>query len=151
MLNSFKIKNHIFFKFTSLLLLLCFPFITQADELNGANTAWILTSTALVLFMTLPGLALFYGGLVGKKNILSILMQCFAIAGIASIFWLVIGYSIAFDEGNPYFGGLSKMFFNGITEDTLAGDIPESLFALFQMTFAIITPALIIGGFAERT
>jgi len=138
-------------KFLSLFSLLCFPFITQANELNGANTAWILTSTALVLFMTLPGLALFYGGLVGKKNILSILMQCFAIAGIASIFWLVIGYSIAFDAGNPYFGGFSKMFFSGITQDTLAGDIPESLFALFQMTFAIITPALIIGGFAERT
>ena len=97
-------------KFSSLILLLCFPFITQADELNGANTAWILTSTALVLFMTLPGLALFYGGLVGKKNILSILMQCFAIAGIASIFWLVIGYSLAFDEGNSLLGGFSKMF-----------------------------------------
>ena len=132
-------------------LLFLFPFLTQAEELNGANTAWILTSTALVLFMTLPGLALFYGGLVRSKNILSILMQCFAIAGIVSILWVVVGYSIAFDEGNPYFGGFGKMFFNGITEDTLAGGIPESLFAMFQMTFAIITPALIIGGFAERT
>ena len=120
------------------------------DGLNGANTAWILTSTALVLFMTLPGLALFYGGLVRSKNVLSILMQCFAIAGIASIVWLVIGYSIAFDTGNAYFGGMGKVLFSGIGEDTLAGDIPESLFALFQMTFAIITPALIIGGFAER-
>ena len=135
----------------SLILLLCFPFIASADELNGANTAWILTSTALVLFMTLPGLALFYGGLVGKKNILSVLMQCFAIAGIASIFWLAIGYSIAFDEGNPFFGGFGKVLFNGVTEGSLSGDIPESLFALFQMTFAVITPALIIGGFAERT
>ncbi|MEE9327188.1 MAG: ammonium transporter [Cocleimonas sp.] len=127
------------------------PFITQADELNAANTAWIMTATALVLFMTLPGLALFYGGLVKKRNVLSILLQCFAIAGIASIVWLVIGYSIAFDEGNTYFGGLGKVMFNGIGEDTLKGGIPESLFAMFQMTFAIITPALIIGGFAERT
>ncbi len=145
------IKNNNLVKFFSLSLLALFPFVTFADELNGANTAWILTSTALVLFMTLPGLALFYGGLVGKKNILSVLMQCFAIAGIASIFWLVIGYSIAFDEGNPYFGGFSKMLFAGVTEGAMSGDIPESLFALFQMTFAVITPALIIGGFAERT
>ncbi len=132
-------------------LLLLFPLIAQADELNGSNTAWILTSTALVLFMTLPGLALFYGGLVRSKNVLSILIQCFAIAGIVTILWLVVGYSIAFDEGNPYFGGFGKVLFNGITEGALFGDIPESLFALFQMTFAIITPALIIGGFAERT
>jgi len=136
----------------TLSLLTLFPFfITQADELNAANTAWIMTSTALVLLMTLPGLALFYGGLVRSKNILSILMQCFAIAGIASILWVLVGYSIAFDEGNPYFGGFGKMFFKGISESTLSGDIPESLFAMFQMTFAIITPALIIGGFAERT
>jgi Amt family ammonium transporter len=134
-----------------LVTILFLPFITQADELNAANTAWIMTATALVLFMTLPGLALFYGGLVKKRNVLSILIQCFAIAGIASIVWLVIGYSIAFDEGNPYFGGLGKVMFNGIGEDTLKDGIPESLFAMFQMTFAIITPALIIGGFAERT
>ncbi len=139
------------FKLSFLILLTLLPFLTQADELNAANTAWIMTSTALVLMMTLPGLALFYGGLVRSKNILFILMQCFAIAGIASILWVVVGYSIAFDEGNPYFGGFGKMFFNGISESTLAGDIPESLFAMFQMTFAIITPALIIGGFAERT
>ncbi len=132
-------------------VLLFFPLLAQADELNGANTAWILSSTALVLFMTLPGLALFYGGLVRSKNILSILMQCFAIAGVVSILWVVIGYSIAFDTGNPYFGGMGKVFFNGVTEGALVGDIPESLFAMFQMTFAIITPALIIGGFAERT
>ena len=133
------------------LSLLFLPLLAQADELNGANTAWILSSTALVLFMTLPGLALFYGGLVRSKNILSILMQCFAIAGIVSVLWVAIGYSIAFDEGNPYFGGMDKAFFNGIGEDTLKDGIPESLFAMFQMTFAIITPALIIGGFAERT
>jgi len=128
-----------------------FPLMAQADELNGSNTAWILTSTALVLFMSLPGLALFYGGLVRSKNVLSILMQCFSIAGIVTILWVLVGYSIAFDEGNPYFGGFSKVLFNGVTEGALSGDIPESLFALFQMTFAIITPALIIGGFAERT
>jgi Amt family ammonium transporter len=120
------------------------------NSLDGANTAWILTSTALVLFMTLPGLALFYGGLVRSKNILSVLMQCFAIAGIASVLWLVAGYSIAFSDGNAYFGGLSKFMLSGVLEDSLSGDIPESLFALFQMTFAIITPALIVGGFAER-
>ena len=136
---------------TLLILFSLFPFFAQADELSGSNTAWILTSTALVLFMTLPGLALFYGGLIRSKNVLSILMQCFAIAGIVTILWLVIGYSIAFDEGNPYFGGFGKVLFNGVTEGALTGDIPESLFALFQMTFAIITPALIIGGFAERT
>ena len=132
-------------------LLLVFPSLLQADELNAANTAWILSSTALVLFMTLPGLALFYGGLVRSKNILSVLMQCFAIAGIVSILWVVIGYSIAFADGTPYFGGFGKVLFNGITESSLSGGIPESLFAMFQMTFAIITPALIIGGFAERT
>ncbi len=133
-----------------LILLALLPMTVFAEGLNGANTSWILTSTALVLFMTLPGLALFYGGLVRTKNILSVLMQCFAIAGIVSILWLVAGYSIAFAEGNAYFGGLSKFMLAGVTEGSLSGDIPESLFALFQMTFAIITPALIIGGFAER-
>ena len=126
------------------------PMVAFAEELNGANTSWILTSTALVLFMTLPGLALFYGGLVRSKNILSILMQCFAIAGIVSVLWLVVGYSIAFAPGNEYFGSLSKFMLAGVMEGSLSGDIPESLFVLFQMTFAIITPALIIGGFAER-
>jgi len=115
-----------------------------AEGLNGANTSWILTSTALVLFMTLPALALFYGGLVRTKNILSVLMQCFAIAGIVSILWLVAGYSIAFAEGNAYFGDLLKFMLAGVTEGSLSGDIPESLFALFQMTFAIIIP---VSGF----
>ncbi len=124
-------------------------FAAQA-ELSGANTSWILTSTALVLLMTLPGLALFYGGLVRKKNVLSVLMQCFAIASISSILWLVLGYSLAFGEGNAYIGDFSKVMMHGIAKDVLSGDIPESLFMLFQMTFAIITPALIIGGFAER-
>ncbi len=136
---------------TALLVLL--PGIVMADEagMNGANTAWILTSTALVLFMTLPGLALFYGGLVRTKNVLSVLMQCFAIAGIVSIVWFLLGYSLAFGEGNAWIGDLSKVMMVGIGRETLAaGDIPESLFMMFQMTFAIITPALIIGGFAER-
>jgi len=134
------------------LLSLLMPSIAWAEEaqLNGANTSWILTSTALVLLMTLPGLALFYGGLVRKKNVLSILMQCFAIGSISSILWLVVGYSLAFGEGNAFIGDFSKVMMNGIGKDVLSGDIPESLFMLFQMTFAVITPALIIGGFAER-
>ena len=134
----------------ALLLLFCLPSLGFADALDGANTGWILTSTALVLFMTLPGLALFYGGLVRSKNVLSILMQCFTIACVASIVWFVVGYSIAFSEGTSLMGGLSKAFLAGVAEETLSGDIPESLFVLFQMTFAIITPALIVGGFAER-
>lgn len=135
-----------------ILLGLLFPALAFADEplVNGANTAWILTSTALVLFMTLPGLALFYGGLVKSRNVLSILMQCFAIAGIASVFWLVAGYSLAFSGDGVFIGNFSKFLFSGVTEGSVSGDIPESLFALFQMTFAIITPALIIGAFAER-
>lgn len=135
-----------------IILLALMPGLVAADEgvINGANTAWIMTSTALVLFMTLPGLALFYGGLVRTKNVLSVLMQCFAIAGVASIFWLVLGYSLAFGEGNAWIGDLSKVMMAGIGRETLAGDIPESLFMLFQMTFAVITPALIVGGFAER-
>lgn len=134
----------------SLFSLLSFSSAANEGELNGANTAWILTSTALVLLMTLPGLALFYGGLVRRKNILSILMQCFAIASISSVLWLVVGYSLAFGEGNAWIGDFSKVLMVGISKDTLAGDIPESLFMLFQMTFAVITPALIIGAFAER-
>ncbi len=134
------------------LLLFFLPGMVLADEtaINGANTAWILTSTALVLFMTLPGLALFYGGLVRSKNVLSVIMQCFSIAGMASIVWFVLGYSLAFGEGNALIGDFSKVMLAGIGKDTLSGDIPESLFMLFQMTFAIITPALVVGGFAER-
>ena len=124
--------------------------VVNADELNGANTSWILTSTALVLFMTLPGLSLFYAGLVRSKNVLSVLMQCFSIACLMSLLWLAVGYSLSFGEGSPFFGDFSKAFLAGIGEDTLSGDIPETLFAIFQMTFAIITPALIVGGFAER-
>ena len=118
--------------------------------IDTGNTAWILTSTVLVLFMTLPGLALFYGGLVKSKNILSVLMQCIAIACLASLIWLIIGYSLAFTEGNQWVGGLQKMFFSGVGRDTLSGDIPESVFFMFQMTFAIITPALMVGAYVER-
>jgi len=129
---------------------MAFPELAFADELNGANTAWILSSTALVLFMTIPGLSMFYAGLVRSKNVLSVFMQCFAITGVASILWFVVGYSLAFGEGNALIGDFSRLMFSGIDRSTLAGDIPESLFAMFQMTFAIITPALIVGAFAER-
>lgn len=132
----------------SLFLFLGTP--AEAQELNGANTAWILTSTALVLFMTLPGLALFYGGLVQAKNILSVLMQCFAIACMASVLWFAVVYSLAFDAGNAWIGGLGKAFLSGVSFDTTSGDIPESVFFMFQMTFAIITPALIVGAYVER-
>ncbi|MCI5107204.1 MAG: ammonium transporter, partial [Pseudomonadales bacterium] len=125
--------------------------LAQGNELNGANTAWILTSTALVLFMTLPGLSLFYAGLVRSKNVLSVLMQCFSIAVVVSILWLVVGYSIAFGPAeSAWWGGLSKAFFSGVNIDSVSGDIPETVFASFQMTFAIITPALIVGAFVER-
>ena len=132
---------------------LILPTTAFADSLSGANTAWILTSTALVLFMTIPGLSLFYAGLVRSKNVLSVLMQCFTITCVASLIWLICGYSLAFTDGgdmNSVLGGMSNFLFQNIQEETLAGDIPESVFAMFQMTFAIITPALIVGAFAER-
>ena len=132
------------------LALLSLPLWANEGELNAANSAWVLSSSALVLLMTLPGLALFYGGLVRSKNVLSILMQCFSIAAIASVLWFVVGYTLAFGEGNGFIGGLDKMLLANIGRDSLSGDIPEPLFMLFQMTFAVITPALIIGGFAER-
>ena len=124
----------------------------DAPVLNGANTAWILVATALVLFMTLPGLALFYAGLVRSKNVLSVLMQCFSIACLMSILWLVIAYGLAFGDGGGMnqFIGMGKFFLAGVGWDSLSGDIPETVFFMFQMTFAIITPALIVGGFAER-
>ncbi|GGE42955.1 ammonium transporter [Actibacterium pelagium] len=118
--------------------------------MNGADTAWIIVATALVLFMTLPGLALFYGGLVRARNVLSVFMHCYAIACVMSILWLAFGYSIAFGEGNAYWGGLGKMFLMGVTADSLSGTLPEVLFFAFQMTFAIITPALIVGAYVER-
>ncbi len=137
----------------SLPLLMCLPVLSFAaeSEIDGGNTAWILTATALVLFMTVPGLSLFYAGLVRSKNVLSILMQCFAITALISVIWLVMGYSIAFGPAeNGFWGGLDKAFLSGVTRDSVWGNIPEPLFVAFQMTFAIITPALIVGAFAER-
>ena len=130
--------------------LAAFPGTCLAQELNSGDSAWLMSSTALVLFMTLPGLALFYGGLVRTKNVLSVLMQCFAICCMVSILWILFVYSLAFGEGTPLVGGFGKAMFNGVSEGAMAGSIPESSFAMFQMTFAIITPALIVGGFAER-
>ena len=137
------------------------PTLASAQEatLNSGDTAWMLTSTALVLFMTIPGLALFYGGMVRSKNVLSVMMQCFAITGLISLLWVIFGYSLAFDTTgmeagvvnfNSFIGGLSKAFLKGLTTDSLVGAFPESVFITFQMTFAIITPALIVGAFAER-
>jgi Amt family ammonium transporter len=121
-----------------------------AVSIDSGNTAWIMTSTALVLFMTIPGLALFYGGLVRSKNVLSVLMQCFAITCLVSVLWLVVVYSMAFAEGNALVGGLGSLFMGNLAEGSVTGDLPESVFAMFQLTFAIITPALIVGAFAER-
>lgn len=118
--------------------------------MNGADTAWILVATALVLFMTLPGLAMFYGGLVRARNVLSVFMQCFAIACLMSVLWFALGYSIAFGGDGAYWGGLGRVFLAGVDADTLSGTLPEVLFFAFQMTFAIITPALFLGAFAER-
>ncbi len=119
--------------------------------MNGADTAWIIVATALVLFMTLPGLALFYGGLVRARNVLSVFMHCYAIACLMSVLWLALGYSIAFGSGTSgFWGGLDKMFLSGVTTDSLSGTLPEVLFFAFQMTFAIITPALIVGAYVER-
>ncbi len=123
---------------------------SQDAQPDTGDTAWIMAATALVLFMTLPGLALFYGGLVRTKNVLSVLMQCFVICCLATMIWVTVGYSLAFSGGNGFIGDLSRAMLSGIGEDTLSGTIPESLFAMFQMTFAIITPALVVGGFAER-
>jgi Amt family ammonium transporter len=132
----------------------CLPCAVLAQEsLNAGDTAWLLTATALVLFMTVPGLALFYAGLVRSKNVLSVLMQCFAITSLASILWLIYAYSLAFTDGgavNIVIGSLSKFFLRGVTRDSLAGTVPETVFIMFQLTFAVITPALIVGSFAER-
>jgi Amt family ammonium transporter len=141
--------------FIASLLLAASPLALAAETptLNTANTAWLLTSSVLVLFMTIPGLALFYGGLVRAKNVLSILMQCFAITCMVSIVWVLFAYSLAFGDGganNAWIGGMAKALMAGIGVDTLKGDIPETVFAMFQMTFAIITPALVVGAFAER-
>lgn len=125
-------------------------FAADAPKLNSGDTAWMLTATALVLFMTIPGLALFYAGMVRSKNVLSVLMQCFAITSLVTILWALFGYSIAFGGEGAYWGGLGKAFLKGVGVGSLTGSIPETVFMTFQMTFAIITPALIVGAFAER-
>lgn len=151
-------KNSSFFRVAfatgSLLLAMALPAMAQdKPTLDSGDTAWMLTSTALVLLMTIPGLALFYGGMVRKKNVLATVMQSFTITCLATITWMIIAYSIAFGDGgslNTYIGGLDKMFLNHVGKDTLNGTIPESVFITFQMTFAIITPALIMGAIADR-
>ncbi|MSR11207.1 MAG: ammonium transporter [Gammaproteobacteria bacterium] len=140
-------------------LLLMLPGMASAQELDSGDTAWMITATVLVLLMTIPGLSLFYAGMVRSKNVLSIMMQCFAITGLMTIIWMLWGYSMAFDTTgmeagvinlNSFVGGFGNVFMSGITVDSIIGTIPESVFATFQMTFAIITPALIVGAFAER-
>src|SRR5215510_11185837 len=136
------------------ILLCCAAAPAALAETNSGDTAWILTATALVLMMTLPALALFYGGLVQAKNVLSVLSQCVVIACLMSVLWFVAGYSIAFGDGgaaNALWGGLGKAFLNGVSATSEVGTIPESVFFMFQMTFAIITPALIVGAYPERT
>jgi Amt family ammonium transporter len=145
-------------KRTLLGLSLLAPLLVQAPlalaaeppKLDPANTAWMLTSAVLVLFMTLPGLALFYAGLVRTKNVLSVLMQCFSITCVVTLAWVAVGYSVAFGEGNAFWGGLGKAFLAGIDVKTVKGSIPETVFAMYQLTFAIITPALVVGAYAER-
>ncbi|MFL6670457.1 MAG: ammonium transporter, partial [Burkholderia ambifaria] len=144
-----------FDRFLVAALLVC-PIVVHAADaptLSSADTAWMLTSAALVLFMTLPGLALFYGGLVRTKNVLSVLMQCFAITAVVSVAWALLGYSLAFGDGgsiNAWLGGSAKALLAGIQADTVKGTIPETVFVMYQLTFAVITPALVVGGFAER-
>ena len=147
---NFKLYVSALFRKLSLIVFLCFTSFPAFADVNNGDTAWILTSTALVLFMTLPGLALFYAGLVNSKNVVSVLMQHFAVACVVSIIWVTLGYSLAFSSGNAWIGDLSNIFMKSIDLDSISGTIPESLFATFQMTFAIITPALIIGAFVER-
>ena len=151
MLTAYKKSRVLMASVITLILLL--PSMAIAEEvpiLSSGDTAWMLTATALVLFMTIPGLSLFYGGMVRSKNILSVLMQCFAITSLMTILWVVYAYSIAFGGDGPFWGGLSKMFLAGVGVDSLRGTIPETVFMVFQMTFGIIAPALMVGAFAER-
>jgi len=148
-------KNTLFsirlFKIALAVAVSLIPAIAMAhDELSSGDTAWMLTSMVLVLFMTIPGLSLFYAGMVRSKNPLSVMMQCFAITCLITVVWVIYGYSLAFGEGGAYIGDLSKAFMAGVGVDTLSGTIPETVFSMFQLTFAIITPALIVGAFAER-
>ncbi len=144
--------NHMgLLKIVFAMAVLLLPAIALADdELSSGDTAWMLTSTVLVLFMTIPGLSLFYAGMVRSKNPLSVMMQCFSITCLITVVWVVYGYSLAFGEGGAFVGDLSKAFMAGVGVDTLSGTIPETVFSMFQLTFAIITPALIVGAFAER-
>src|SRR5689334_17697649 len=138
------------FLLVSFLLNAPFALAAEPPKLDAANTAWMLTASVLVLFMTLPGLALFYGGLVRARNLLSVLMHCFAICCVVSLLWAIFGYSLAFGDGGALIGPLDKAFLAHLGDKALPGNLPEAAFVLFQMTFAIITPALIIGAFAER-
>ena len=147
-------SGHASRKFIALTLPFLISTPALADDFSGADTAWMLTSTALVLFMTIPGLSLFYAGLVRVKNVLSVLMQCFALTALMSVLWFVMGYTLAFGssgvEQGPWIGDLGNLFLAKVTMDSMSGTIPETLFVMFQLTFAVITPALIVGGFAER-
>ena len=149
-LIEYSLKNKMVMRLLSALVLLMPSVVMAADELNSGDTAWMLTSTALVLFMTIPGLSLFYAGMVRSKNALSVMMQCFAITCLVTVLWALYAYSLAFADGGSYVGGLSKAFMKGVGVETLSGSIPETVFSIFQLTFAIITPALIVGAFAER-
>ncbi|HSH08921.1 MAG TPA: ammonia channel protein, partial [Oceanipulchritudo sp.] len=147
-------------KLTAFFSLFLFPALLMAQDvpevatIDTGDTAWMIVACALVLFMTLPGLALFYGGLVRAKNVLSVLMHCMAMAAVMSLLWMVFGYSLAFSEGtgflNTFIGGTDFLFLRHMTVDTVNGSIPEAVFVMFQMTFIIITPALVVGAFAER-
>ncbi len=130
--------------------LVAVPAFAQDPTIDTGSTAWMITATALVLLMTIPGLALFYGGMVRKMNVLAIVMQSFAICCLVSILWMVVGYSIAFTEGGKFFGSFSNVLLKNVTVGSISGAIPETVFMLFQATFAIITPALITGAFADR-
>lgn len=145
-----KIKISIMSLLPAALLVPGMALAGETPKLDSGDTAWMITATALVLLMTLPGLALFYGGMVRKKNVLSVCMQTIGIAALMSVLWVVCGYSLAFSDGNGFIGGLSKAFLNGVGYGAISGTIPETVFVTFQMTFAIITPVLIIGAFAER-
>ena len=145
-----KISKHVLAGIYLALALVIPDFAVAQDGLDSGDTAWMLTSTALVLFMTIPGLSLFYAGMVRVKNVLSVMMQCFTICCLMTVLWALYVYSLAFGDGSAYVGDLGKAFMAGIEVDTLSGTIPESVFFMFQLTFAVITPALIVGGFAER-
>ncbi|SVA47633.1 uncharacterized protein METZ01_LOCUS100487 [marine metagenome] len=136
----------------TMLLVAAFSSAVLADDaaIRSGDTAWLMTSTALVLFMTIPGLALFYAGMVRAKNTLSVMMQCFAIAGLVSVLWVLYGYSFSFGGSGAFWGGLDKLFLSGVTRDSVTGTVPEVVFIVYQMAFAIITPAIIVGAFAER-